>query len=87
MNKLKENLFEIFLCLYSIRSFVVGPTISDALIAIFLIISIVYTKNYLRKEEVSDKESIVKDIEAMKQQIAKLNLDQGIKKVASNGYR
>lgn len=87
MNKLKENLFEVFLCLYSVRSFVVGPTLSDALIAVSLIISIVYAKSYLTKDKISDKEALDKELDAIKQSLAKLNLDNGIKRVGTNGFR
>lgn len=86
MDKLKENLFEIFLLLYSIRSFAVGPSISDALIAITLVISIVYIKNFLKKEKIEDKESLSKDIDMLKQELAKIKLDRGIKQVSGNGF-
>lgn len=87
MIKIKENLFEVFLCLYSLRSFIVGPTISDAIIAIFLILSIVYIKNYLKKDSINDKEIIQKDIQQLKQEIAKITLDRGIRQLGNNGLR
>ena len=84
MDKLKQNLFEIFLLLYSIRSFAVGPTLSDALIAIILVISIVYIKYHLKKDELNDKEELSKDLDMLKQEIAKLKLNNGIKQIGSN---
>ncbi len=87
MNKLKDNLFELFLCLFSLRSFIVGPTFSDAMIAICLIISIVYTKNYLKKGALSENDAMVKEFDLIKQEIAKIKLDQGIKKIGTSGFR
>lgn len=85
MKEIKENLFELASFCFMVRSFISGPTISDALILITLIISIVYTKNYLNQNKLDLSNSVQDDIKLLKNEISMLKLERGFKKVVTNG--
>lgn len=82
MEKISQNLFELATLCFMLRSFVVGPNISDALILISLIISIVYTKNYLNRNKLDLEKATYEDIKMIKNELSMLKLDRGLKKVA-----
>ncbi len=88
--KLIDYLFELSLLGVMLRSFIVGASISDALVIITLILAIVYKKDFLIKKKVDDKaeleskiqesQSLLKtDIDILKNEIMSLKIDKGFK--------
>ena len=82
MNKIKENLFELGIFAFMCRSFVVGPSVSDALVLISLIISIVYVKHFLNRNKLLVEESVISDIKMLKEELNKIKLDKGIRRLS-----
>ena len=76
----KLGLFECILLGIVLRSFIVGPTASDAAVIIALVGAIVFVKDYLNRNKVSLSEGITKEIEQLKNEINALKLDRSIKK-------
>ncbi len=83
MNKIKEHLFELAMLAVLLRSFIAGASISDALVLITLIISIVYTKSFIFRKKVDVESEIVADVKALKEQLSMIKLDKGIRKVGA----
>jgi hypothetical protein len=90
MQKLKEYFYELSLLGVIGRSFVVGPTFSDALIIVALVAAVVYKKDYLFKSKIDDKAELLAKIEAerasvksemdlLKNEIIALKIDKGFK--------
>jgi hypothetical protein len=85
MNKIKEHIFELAMLAVLIRSFIAGASISDALVLITLVLSIVYTKSYLNRKKLDIEAEVLADIKAVKEQLNMIKLDKGIRKVGLNG--
>ena len=78
----KLNLFEVILLGVVARSFIVGPTGSDAAIVIALVAATVYVKDYLTRHKLNDYEELRKEITNMKEHVTAIKLDKGIKPMA-----
>jgi hypothetical protein len=85
MNKIKEHLFELAMLAILVRSFITGASISDALVLITLVISIVYTKFYMNRKKLDIASDIIDDVKGLKEQISMMKLDKGIRKVGTLG--
>ena len=81
MDKIKEHLFELAMLAILLRSFIAGASISDALVLITLIVSIVYTKSFIFRKKVDVETEIVADVKALKEQLNMIKFDKGIRKV------
>lgn len=79
MEKIKGYLFELSLLAIMGRSFLTGPTISDALVIITMVGAILYTKEFLNKKKIDDKAEIREELRVLKNEIAALKLDRGIR--------
>jgi hypothetical protein len=77
----KLGLFECILLGVMARSFVVGPTASDAAVVIALVAAIVYVKDYLNRNKVEKSEEIKKELDHIKNEVNALKLDRGIKRI------
>lgn len=84
MNKfldvLKTNLFEMAFGILLVRILVLGSSsIPEAIALVSLVSSIAYNK-YLNKEKLSDKEELLKRLEAIESSVQSLHMKQGIRR-------
>lgn len=77
---LKDYLLELSFLILLIRFLIMGTSISDAIVLITLVISIVYTKNYLRKEQKVVDETVYNEINDMKKKIDSLSMSFGLRR-------
>lgn len=77
---LKDYLLELSFLILLVRFLIMGTSISDAIVLITLVISIVYTKNYLRKEQQVVDETVSKEINEMKKKIDSLSMGLGLRR-------
>jgi hypothetical protein len=79
----KFGLFECILLGVMTRSFIVGPTASDAAVIMTLVAAIVFTKDYLSRNKSDHAAESAKELEHLKNEINALKLDRGIKKIST----
>lgn len=78
-NKLKDSLLEISFVLLLARFLYAGTSISDAVVLISLVISIVYTKYYLRKEADIQDEAATNELNELKRRVDALSMSAGLR--------
>ncbi len=79
MEKIKGYLFEASLLAVMFRSFIIGPSVSDAVVLITLVGAILYKKEYLNRQKIEDKAELKEDIRILKNEISGLKLDRGFR--------
>ena len=77
---LKDYLLELSFVVLLLRFLVMGTSISDAMVLITLVISIVYTKNYLKKEKQTVDDAVLVDIENIKKKMDTLSVGMGLRR-------
>ncbi len=80
MDKIKEYLLELSFLLVLIRFIAVPSSVSDALVLIALVGSIVYTKNYLKSKTDLVEENYRKEFDELKRKVEALTFQSGIKR-------
>ena len=80
MEKVKQWLFEALLLGITVRSFIAGASLSDALVCITLIAGIIYTKEYLFKHKVNDRQILEDRMTILGNEIASLKLDRAMRR-------
>ncbi len=97
MENVISRLFECAFVSILIRSFIMGPSISDALVLITLVGALVY-KQVLNKAKISIEDQLKKQMEVMESQlnlrideignkVSTINLKQGINRLSLNEKR
>lgn len=82
MDKIKGYLLELSFLLVLVRFIVTPSSISDALVLIALVGSIVYTKNYLKSKTDLVEETHRKEFDEFKRKVEALTFQSGIKRTS-----
>lgn len=81
MESLRKSLLEISFILFLIKGLISSEfSIALSLLLITLVVSIVYTKFYLYKSIMDDKQDIRDEMEELKRKLDSINLSLGIKR-------
>ena len=81
MKHLRESLLEISFILFLLKGLLSADfSIALSLLLITLVVSIVYTKSYLYKKKIEDREEIEAKVEEVKRRLDAINLSMGIKR-------
>jgi hypothetical protein len=80
MDKIKGYLLELSFLLVLVRFIAVPSSISDALVLMTLVGSIVYTKNYLKLKQDAVAEKYEKEFDELKRKVEALTFQNGIKR-------
>lgn len=84
MNKIKEYLLELSFLLVLVRFIATPSSVSDALVLIALVGSIVYTKSYLKSKTDIVDEMYRKEFDELKRKVEALTFQSGIKRTNVN---
>lgn len=74
MNKIVENLLEVAFIAVLVRCLILGATPGDAVFAISLVTAICYKHYYIKRNQISDKEEVSKQIEDIKNAVIAMQL-------------
>lgn len=74
MNKLVEYLLEMSFISLMVRCLMLGASSGDAILGISLVIAICYKHYYILRNQVKDREDLVKEIETIKSAVISMKM-------------
>lgn len=86
MEKIISKLFEVAFIALLVRSFLAGPSISDAMVLMSLVAAII-VKQYLAKGKTNSEEVFAQKIEDLTSKVNALSMKQGVSRVTINERR
>ena len=85
-DKVLQNIFEGTLFAVVMRSVIVGPNLSDALVIVGLLAAMSF-KSHLSKSKLQDKDEVMSKISEMDDKIGMLTLKSGMTSEGFNGKK